>query len=222
MLPEDMSTAQERVSVSLHCTQHASTYLWNACLCAWSCWPLWMAATGPWPRRICTSEWVASNGKSHQQFHGSHAEIIRREVTFPRKAGFSEETEPRGWISISMHRPNCRERSCFILKNWLTWLWGPVSLKSAGHASWLETQARVEAEVWSLKPGGRAGGKATNSGRVSMLPSSDGMPSSLGNLGFWFFVFPPQFVFVLMAFNWLDVAHPHYPGWSPLLKATQL
>lgn len=210
-----MSTAQERVSFSFHCIQHASNYLWRACLCAWPCWPWWAAATGPWPRRTCTtSEWVASNGKSHTQFHVSHAKIIRREVTFPCKAGFSEETEPIGWISISTHRHNCRERTHFILKNCLTWLseiCRACQLAGNSGKSW-----RLESKTW------RAGMWEDYNLRQGFYVVVFGWNAFFpGKPPFFVVCFPPS-AFCSSGLQLIGCGPPPYPGWSPLLKANQL
>ena len=89
-----------------------------------------------------------------------------------------------------------RKRERLILRNWLTWLWGLASRKSAGQASRLETQQRGEAAAWVQRQPG------------------DRNPFSLGDI--------TSRSFTLKTFKWSDEAQPHQWWHMFYIKSTYL
>lgn len=129
--------------------------------------------------------------------------------------GFSSKREPI-WYPICVYvsikryiflKNICKYINKFILRNWPTCgnLQAPnCKLTGFTHAGVCDavlslTQTGIDIVVLSTK----SVRQARNVGRISMLES-------------WGRILFPQetSVFVLMIFNWLGDAHPHYPGKS--------
>ena len=100
-------------------------------------------------------------------------------------------------IYTHIHKSSNRE----ILRNWLTWLWGLVSLKFVGRASRLEIQVRVDVVVFGLNIICKADQQMENFRQciyVSTLRKNWFFSRNLNLCSYGLFV------------SWLDETHPHY------------